>query len=91
MVSPNPKLGTCRRGHAEPFPGDQNHAGGRLRNSEKCDNYLEKRRYVANIDTKVVLIDGQLLSGLMIDFDVGVSVAASYVVKKIDSDYFDEG
>jgi hypothetical protein len=37
-------LGTCRRGHAEPFPGDQNHAGGRLRNSEKCDNYLEKRR-----------------------------------------------
>ncbi|OQW72092.1 MAG: restriction endonuclease [Proteobacteria bacterium ST_bin11] len=46
--------------------------------------------YVSNIDTKVVLIDGQLLSSLMIDFDVGVSVSASYIVKKIDSDYFDE-
>lgn len=46
--------------------------------------------YVSNIDTKVVLIDGQLLANLMMNFDVGVSVAASYVVKKIDSDYFEE-
>ena len=43
------------------------------------------------IDTKVVLIDGQQLAGLMIDFDVGVASAASYVVKRIDSDYFEEG
>jgi restriction system protein len=50
----------------------------------------EATAYVANIDSKVVLIDGQLLSGLMMDFDVGVSITASYVVKKIDSDYFDE-
>ena len=50
----------------------------------------EATAYVANIDTKVVLIDGQILSSLMMDFDVGVSIAASYVVKKIDSDYFDE-
>jgi hypothetical protein len=26
----------------------------------------------------------------MIDFDVGVSAASTYVVKKIDSDYFEE-
>jgi len=26
----------------------------------------------------------------MIDFDVGVSPAATYVVKKIDTDYFEE-
>jgi restriction system protein len=50
----------------------------------------DAKNYVSNIDTKVVLIDGQLLANLMMDFDVGVSVAASYVVKKIDSDYFDE-
>ena len=25
------------------------------------------------------------------DFDVGVSVSAEYIVKRIDSDYFDEG
>lgn len=46
--------------------------------------------YVGQIDTKVVLIDGQKLASLMIDFDVGVSVAASYTVKRIDSDYFEE-
>ena len=47
--------------------------------------------YASRIDTKVVLIDGKTSSGLMIDFDVGVSVSASYVVKRVDSDYFEEG
>jgi restriction system protein len=46
--------------------------------------------YASRIDTKVVLIDGQRLAALMIDFDVGVSASATYVVKRIDSDYFDE-
>lgn len=50
----------------------------------------EASAYVGQIDTKVVLIDGQTLANLMMDFDVGVSAAASYTVKKIDSDYFDE-
>ncbi len=50
----------------------------------------EAKEYVSYVDTKVVLIDGQLLSDLMIDFDVGVSPAATYVVKKIDTDYFEE-
>ena len=36
-------------------------------------------------------IDGRNLATLMIDFDVGVAVSASYVVKRIDSDYFEEG
>lgn len=47
--------------------------------------------YTSRIDTKVVLIDGKALSALMIDFDVGVSASASYVVKRVDSDYFEEG
>ncbi|MBM4189176.1 MAG: restriction endonuclease [Betaproteobacteria bacterium] len=47
--------------------------------------------YASRIDTKVVLIDGRLLANLMMDFDVGVSVSASYIVKRIDSDYFEEG
>lgn len=46
--------------------------------------------YTSRIDTKVVLIDGQQLANLMMDFDVGVSVAATYAVKRIDSDYFEE-
>ena len=46
--------------------------------------------YVNRIDTKVVLIDGRQLTELMIDFDVGVSVSATYIVKRADSDYFEE-
>jgi len=46
--------------------------------------------YATRIDTKVVLIDGKQLAGLMIDFEVGVAPAATYVVKRIDSDYFEE-
>lgn len=51
---------------------------------------VDATAYVGQIDTKVVLIDGQKLASLMIDFDVGVSAAASYIVKRIDFDYFEE-
>nr|VFJ87397.1 MAG: restriction system protein [Candidatus Kentron sp. H]VFJ88965.1 MAG: restriction system protein [Candidatus Kentron sp. H]VFJ95704.1 MAG: restriction system protein [Candidatus Kentron sp. H] len=50
----------------------------------------EARNYVSRIGSKIVLIDGDRLTGLMIDHDVGVSTISSYPVKKIDSDYFDE-
>lgn len=46
--------------------------------------------YATRIDTKVVLIDGKHLANLMMDFDVGVAPSAAYVVKRIDSDYFEE-
>jgi len=48
----------------------------------------EASEYVKNISNKVVLINGFSLARLMIDNNVGVSVAATYAVKKIDSDYF---
>ncbi len=51
----------------------------------------EARSYVTQIGSKIVLIDGEQLAQLMIDNDVGVSVVSLYPVKKIDSDYFDEG
>ncbi|MCX7627276.1 MAG: hypothetical protein N2Z69_02530 [Methylophilaceae bacterium] len=50
----------------------------------------EAQEYVKNISYKVVLIDGMALARLMIENNVGVSVAATYEVKKIDSDYFSE-
>ena len=46
--------------------------------------------YVANIDTKVVLIDGQQLVEYMIDFDLGVTKTNTFEVMRLDSDYFDE-
>lgn len=48
----------------------------------------EAQEYVKNISNKVVLINGFTLARLMIENNVGVSVAATYQVKKIDSDYF---
>lgn len=50
----------------------------------------EARGYVSQIGSKIVLIDGEQLTSLMIENDVGVSTISLYPVKKIDSDYFDE-
>ncbi len=50
----------------------------------------EASEYVAMIENRIVLIGGKQLTGLMIDFGVGVSKIASYDVKRIDSDYFEE-
>lgn len=47
--------------------------------------------YVEHIDPRMVLIDGRRLAELMIDFEVGVTTARTYHVKRVDSDYFDEG
>lgn len=50
----------------------------------------EAQEYVSMIDVKIILIDGDLLSTLMVDHNVGVSTVGQYEVKKLDSDYFDE-
>ena len=36
------------------------------------------------------LFDGETLSRLMIDYNVRVNLVASYELKRIDSDYFNE-
>lgn len=54
------------------------------------DYSKEARDFVANIENKIILIDGDELSDLMIDHGVGVSVVANYEIKRIDSDYFVE-
>lgn len=46
--------------------------------------------YVSRIDSKIILIDGEQLAQLMIDFDVGVASVATYQLKRIDSDYFED-
>jgi restriction system protein len=51
----------------------------------------DARSYVTQIGSKIVLIDGEQLTQLMIDHDVGVSTVSLYPVKKIDTDYFEEG
>jgi restriction system protein len=46
--------------------------------------------YASIIDSKIVLIDGETLAQLMIDYNVGVNVVATYELKRMDSDYFAE-
>lgn len=48
------------------------------------------KEYANIIDSKVVLIDGERLTQLMIDFNIGVSNITSYEVKRMDTDYFSE-
>jgi len=46
--------------------------------------------YVKTITKKVILMDGVQLANYMIDFGLGVSTFATYELKKIDNDYFEE-
>ncbi len=48
----------------------------------------EASNFASIIANKIVLIDGQQLAQLMIDFDVGVAKVSSYEIKKLDFDYF---
>lgn len=50
----------------------------------------EATTYAVQMDTKIVLIDGETLAQYMIDFNLGVSIQNTYKIKKIDSDYFEE-
>jgi restriction system protein len=50
----------------------------------------DAREYVGRIEKRIVLIDGEQLTHLMIDHGVGVADVVVYPVKKIDEDYFEE-
>ncbi|OPY58490.1 MAG: Mrr restriction system protein [Pelotomaculum sp. PtaU1.Bin035] len=41
--------------------------------------------------TKVILVDGVMLSKLMIEYNLGVATEAIYEIKRIDSDFFSDG
>lgn len=45
--------------------------------------------YCRNIDRTIILINGQQLAQLMIEYNVGISPKKTYVVKEVDSDYFE--
>lgn len=50
----------------------------------------EALSYTPKNETKIVLIDGNQLTQLMIDYNLGCTTQQVYELKKIDSDYFDE-
>lgn len=50
----------------------------------------EAKDFASRIDSKITLIDGETLSQLMIDYNVGINSIVTYELKRIDSDYFIE-
>ena len=50
----------------------------------------DARRYVASIDKRIILIDGEQLASLMFEHGLGLTRIATYDVKRVDSDYFAE-
>ena len=61
------------------YPGDWSCPA---RFSREAESYVERLRQ------RVVLIDGEQLADLMIEHGVGVTTARSYLIKRIDEDYF---
>lgn len=45
--------------------------------------------FASNIALKIILIDGERLASLMVEHDVGVARVGSYVLKRLDNDYFE--
>lgn len=48
----------------------------------------DAKAFINKVNSKIVLIDGDELANLMIDYGIGVATTVSYEVKRIDSDYF---
>ena len=46
--------------------------------------------FVGQVEYKIILIDGERLTNLMIGHSVGLSTVSTYHVKTIDSDYFEQ-
>lgn len=50
----------------------------------------DAKEYVKRLDYKIILIDGDQLTDLMIQSGTGVSTELTYEIKKINSNYFEE-
>ena len=51
----------------------------------------EAKEYANNINSNIILVDGKLLTKLMIEYNVGVQIKDTIQIKKIDEDFFIEG
>lgn len=51
----------------------------------------QARDFVRHLSQRVILLDGNDLSGLMIEHNVGVRVSRAIEFKRLDEDFFAEG
>lgn len=50
----------------------------------------EAREYTPRNETKIVLIDGEHLAQLMIDYSLGCTTSQTYEIKRMDHEFFEE-
>jgi restriction system protein len=50
----------------------------------------DAQEYADSVETKVILMDGARLAELMFEYGVGVTTVNNFVVKRIDSDFFED-
>lgn len=53
-----------------------------------CSYSKQAREYVENLQQRVILIDGDRLAELMIEFGIGVRLSRAIQVKRLDEDFF---
>lgn len=46
--------------------------------------------YAGRVSARVILLDGVDLSGLMVRYNIGVQDQETYLIKRVDEDFFDE-
>ena len=50
----------------------------------------DAKDYAERVAARVVLIDGHMLAALMVDLNIGVQDRETYVIKRIDEDFFED-
>ena len=55
-----------------------------------ADFTREAREYAASVESRVILINGRELARMMVEYNVGCSPQETFVIKRIDHDYFEE-
>ncbi len=51
---------------------------------------LDAKEYVNRIEKKIILLDGEKLADLCLEFGIGVEPVTTYKIQRVDSDYFEE-
>jgi restriction system protein len=83
----NPLGGPRSRRSWEPFQGTQAGRGIFITTSRFTADAIS---YVERVPARVVLIDGRMLADLMVKHNIGVQDQETYVIKRIDEDFFED-
>jgi len=56
-----------------------------------CRFTQDARDYADKVAARIILIDGPTLAGLMVEHNIGAQDRETYVLKRVDEDFFEEG